>query len=242
MRRVLVAVAVLFVGLVVAALALVSGVDGELVGRELLRRANEIDGVTIATRDIRLALFSGLELTEATASVEFESNRLELELDRLTLEHDLWSLLLGRVVISKVVLEKPHLELRPAASAAAHDRPADRRSAGRGDRSPPRPSEPARDELAIAITSWRIEDGSLRIFGAESADADLEIDGLTLDLHDLSFDRAAGLSGMSAAGSFRAAEIRSAGSTVGQAAAGEVLLEGGRLRLEGRLHKPALGD
>ena len=190
--------------------------------------------MTIAARDVRLALLSGLELTGATASVEFESSRLELELDRLTLKHDLWSLLRGRVLINEVVLEKPRLELRPASSTAAGDRSVDRRFAGRGDRAPPaQPFEPAGEEVAIAITSWRIENGSLRIFQRATADAELEVDGITLDLRDLSFDRAAGWNGMSAAGSFRAAEIRSEGSTVGKAAAGEVLLEGGRLRLEG---------
>lgn len=232
MRRVLAAVAVLLVLLMAATVALILSFDGELLGREVLRRGNEIEGVTVSAQNARLALFSGLELGGASATVELESGRLVLQVDRVTLRHDFWSLLRGRIVIEEIVLERPQLELRPAVEAAEIDRRNRRRPAGRGGGEPPaRSSEAEGEDIAIAITSWRIENGSLRSFGRDAAEAELEVDGLTLDLHDLRFEGGAGWNGLFAVGSFQAAEIRSEDSTA-SGIAGEVFVEAGKLRLE----------
>ena len=77
------AVAALIVG---AAVLLVSRIDSESIGKELVRQANAIDGVELSVTDFDLGIFSGLRLGKTKATLDMPSGRVDAELESLTVQ------------------------------------------------------------------------------------------------------------------------------------------------------------
>lgn len=229
----LVAVVALVVGIGVF---LFSWLDGEVLGRETLRRVNRIEGVELEAQDVRLHLFSGLELGNVSATVTFGTGRLTMELESLLLEHDLWSLLRGTLEITGIKIVEPRLSLlwevtrvavgRSSATSSRRSKAADRtpaieeESVAGGD-----------SRLIVEVSTIRIVDGYLlvRTDGAEGED--LEIQGFSVELRDLAFDPALGLPSLVGEGRLRADAIR-VGETVAREAVGQISLADGHVRLQ----------
>ena len=230
----------LVVGLI-GVVALVGGIvvflflrlDGEALGREALRRVNQIEGVALEAEDVRLRVFSGLELRNARATAKFESGRLTMELKSLLLEHDLWSLLRGKFEITAIQIVEPRLSLLSETAKVKGGR-SSAKSSRRSRAVDPLPAEPvasADSKLIVEVSTIRIVDGYLLARTEGAQDEDIEIKGFSLELSDLAFDPAVGLPSLVGGGRLRGDEIR-VGETVGQAAVGQISLADGHVRLQ----------
>jgi hypothetical protein len=104
MEKVVGAVAILAVVGLSLPLVLVWTLDAESLGREAIRRVNEIEGVRLEADDVVLRPFSGLKLSNARAWIRVESGELAVSVRSLRLRHRLWPLLRRRLSVRSIYL------------------------------------------------------------------------------------------------------------------------------------------
>ena len=223
---VVIALAAVLLGVVIF---LRTALNPDTLGREAVRRINASGVLTLEAETFRLDIFHGLTVENARAVSA--DGTTTVTVGRMRLEHELWPLFGGRLVLRRLLLEKPRIEVvsgRAVAAATAH-------AGGDNAREVPA-SEPLRaDEksgLRFEIAELRIEDGALasRTAGHEP---DFRLEGLHVVLDGLRFEptAGAGIAGLTAGGRFDAKRLLS-GTIIGREAAGTLRLEAGDLVLE----------
>lgn len=121
------------------------------------------------------------------ASSPFPGGRYKLSIERMVLEHRLLPLLAGKIVVRRVVLERPQIEVRRI-------RPGSIRRSPRSDELEdiaPIESESSRPEssvldLALVVSEIQLNEGSVTMRGPDSNQLTLAIEGLQLGLKNLS--------------------------------------------------------
>jgi len=201
---IVVAVAALVVG---GAVLLVSRIDSESIGKEVVRQANAIDGVELSVTDFDLGIFSGLRLGKTKATLDMPSGRVDAKLESLTFEHELMPLLRGQVSIKQIRLDRPILALVSRESAAAGSDAAEQESAVSAGKS----------ALSVAIQQIVVSDGRISA-SSEDVEGSLEADGINVKLTDIALDPTAGSAalGLSGAGTLDVASVRLGGMSVGE--------------------------
>ena len=119
MRKLASIIAAVAALVVAGVVLLVSRIDSESVGHEVVRQANAIDGVELSVSDFDLGIFSGLRLGKTKAALDMPSGRVDAELESLTFEHELMPLLRGQVSVKQIRLDGPVLALVSREGAAA---------------------------------------------------------------------------------------------------------------------------
>ena len=233
MKKVVGAVAILAVVGLGLPLVLVWTLDAESLGREAIRRVNEIEGVRLEADDVVLRPFSGLKLSNARAWIRVESGELAVSVRSLCLRHRLWPLLRRRLSVRSIYLEDPTLQLvsGPGEEKATRDR----RDTARSQRQPKEAAEslvPAASAVDVEVSVLQIQNGRVIIRQPGVAEPSTEVEGFDLTLSDLDFDPAAGFEGLSGSGDFAALLIR-AGDTQARDARGRWLMEEGRVTMTG---------
>ena len=233
MKRVIAAVALLvFVG-VGGLLALVATLDAESLGREAIRRMNDIEGITLEADGVVLRPFSGLELGNARAWIRVESGELRVSVRSLRLRHRLLPLVWRRLSVRSIYLEDPTLELVSGPREETSTR--SRRSGEKKQRRPQEGEESAAPEapaVEVEVSGLQIQNGHIIIRQPGVAEPSTEVQGFDLRLSDLDFDPAAGYRGLSGSGDFAAAFIR-AGDSEARDARGRWIMQGGRVTMTG---------
>lgn len=213
--------------------------DTPTLGRAVLGRASEASEMALEASRFRFHLLRGLTIEGVRARSARPGYRFDMELGRLRFEHELRSLIRGRLAIVRVVAESPRLQIRVGTRGASlapqrdPDRP--RASANRGEtRSLPDASDEERGKPAIdvelAVTELVIENGALLVLDLRDGER-VALDGIELTLREPRFDRNA-LSlvhGLNASGELRASEIRFASTRLSDVSG---RMEIGRGRLE----------
>ena len=190
--------------------------DSPALGRTLLDRAGAAAGARLEAAEFRLSLLRGLALRNVRASGRFPGGGYELAMERLVFRHRLPPLLLGRLTVDEVRLDRPRLVLT------------EKRAAGPG---PPTTGAPpvAPVPVRLHVSEVLLEDGAveLRAPGA----APVSVDGLSLRLRDISANPAGGsvLAALSARGELEIDQIVLPAATV-RRVAGTLRLADGRLQ------------
>jgi len=201
--------------------------DPETLGAAVIHRLNQNEGVDITAESFALSPFKGLELQSARATLTEESGTVNLELDRLLLEHEILPLLQGRFEVHQIVLESPQIELVTAPAQPQGESGAKPSGGGGGKGEDEATSSGAVDEvdsggLVVDIQSLRIVDGRLAMRTEGSDQPSLEIIDLDVDFNDivLTPSGSSPLEQIKASGSLTAAEIRTEGVTATDARGG----------------------
>ena len=206
---------IVVVAILVVAVAILFFVDFDSpeLGNAVLEKANEATGANLSVESFRLNLIRGLELEGVESTSSFPGTVVNVRIDKLVLRHRLLPLLSGRVVVDRVLLRRPEVELvergaKSKKNSGKRGKPKKKREAESSDASGTAGQPPAKEAeksvggLALEISEIRIEDGSIRK-GPVSSVSPFSVDGLDLALRDLSFNpRALSLlHGISAVGS-----------------------------------------
>lgn len=183
--------------LLLVLLLLVVGVfktwDSPALGRAVLARAGALGGVELEAQEFRLALLDGLRLGEVHAVAELPAGRMTLDADEVILEHQLAPLLRRQVQVDRIVLRRPRLVLEEAPMAAESSpgaAPAKTAPAGPeagGDSTPAAKGSP----FSARVQEVLLEDAILESRPADPEMPPLVVEGLDLELHDLTLDDAA---------------------------------------------------
>jgi hypothetical protein len=192
--------------------------DPDELGQRVLTWVDQETDIDLEAERFSLHPLKGLELDNAEIHTVTDAGEATVTLDRLLFEHEVWPLLKGELVIHRILLDKPQIQLVSAAEPVA-DGGKGSGSGGGAKEEQAAPAEPAESAvtaegdtsgLAISIAEIRIEGGSLvaRTEGAEGDDLDLQ--GLDLVLADLHFDPTApsSIEGFAAQGGISVDQIR----------------------------------
>jgi hypothetical protein len=201
--------------------------DPETLGAAVINRLNKNEGIDISAESFALSPLKGLELQSAQASFAQEAGTLNLEIDRLLLEHELWPLLQGRFEVHQIVLEAPQIEVVSVPTVSG-DESAPATSGGGGGKGE---GESATSEtveetdgggLVVDVQALRIVDGRLVLRTEGSEQADMEIVDLDVEFNDIVLDPSGStpLEQIRASGTVSAAEIRTEGLTATEARGG----------------------
>ncbi len=192
------------------------GFDAPALGQALLARVEAATGARISARTFRLRLLRGLSLGDVRADAAFEGGRAEIALDALVFDHRLWPLLRRRLVVDRIVLEKPRLVLSEGSRPQAREATAGAAAGGLG-------------ALALFVSAIDVEDGSV-VFAARAGPPPLSVTGLDIRLRDLLFDPAAAspMHALTGTGEVRIREV-ALPSRRAREAEGRLRLAGGRL-------------
>ena len=201
--------------------------DPEALGAAVINRLNKNEGIDITAESFALSPLKGLELQSAQITLVQEAGTVNLELDRLLLEHELRPLLQGRFEVHQIVLEAPQIEVvsAPVTSEGESAQATSGGGGGKGDSEAPTP-EPVEETdgegLVVDVQALRIVDGSLVLRTEGSEQADMEIVDLDVDFNDIVLDPSGStpLEQIRASGTVSAAEIRTEGLTATQARGG----------------------
>jgi uncharacterized protein involved in outer membrane biogenesis len=187
-KKLLVVMGVVLLVAVLAALLLLRKLDPESLGQEVIRRVNATEGTHLQAQRFSLNLLKGLELEQARATSELPAGPLEVSLERMRLEHRLAPLLKGQLVVDKLLLQRPQIELLTRAKPeAVPATPAP----GPSEEPEPAAADAEGHGLTVAVSEIRIREGSLEVRTEGSDAPGLEVRGFDLDLRDASLDPSA---------------------------------------------------
>lgn len=201
--------------------------DPEALGATVINRLNQNEGIDITAESFALSPLKGLELQSAQATLAQESGTLNLEIDRLLLEHEIWPLLQGRFEVHQIVLEAPQIELVSVPAPPDGESEATPAGGGGGKGEGDGATSGTVEEtdsggLVVDVQSLRIVDGRLVLRTEGSEQAGMEIVDLDVDFNDIVLDPSGStpLEQIKASGTLSAAEIRTEGVTATDARGG----------------------
>jgi uncharacterized protein involved in outer membrane biogenesis len=218
--------------------------DAPALGEMVLESARESTGLDLRSARSRINLFRGLTLEDVRLSAELGFGAYEVHVERLRFEHRPFSLLRGRFVLSRVVIERPAIRIRlgrppdEVEGAARAPRPKDQRSRGTEPEGAPR-SEPAEESRSTVWTveltpsEVRIEGGDVVFRDRDGASGPFSLEDLDLGLRRLAVERRAItlLHGITALGDLRLGDLGLRGFDVRNVSA-ELEIDRGRIRLD----------
>lgn len=171
--------------LLLAVLGLVE-IDSPALGRALLARAGAATGATLEASELRLSLLRGVTLRNVRASGSLTGGRYDVALERLVFEHRWLPLLVGRIAVHRVRLDRPRIRLHETARPAVRKRT-------------PTPAPSAGLALAVSVSEITTSDGSVEMHAP--GESPVTVTGLDVRLRDLALEPSAagplaGLSGL----------------------------------------------
>ncbi len=213
MRKLKITLAVVAASLAaLLAIALFVEFDAPRLGQRILDSAGESAGIEVQAEGFRFTLRRGIVLENVIATTQFPGGTVVTTLDRVVLEHRLVPLLLGEVVVDRLLLENPVIEVindeAPAASSPTAARtavplPHLRRVSLAQDEA----SEKTAGR-AIAVHSASIVDGTL-LLSTAGREPTTRVHDLDVELNDIVIDpRASSVAvGLSARGHIDVGEV-----------------------------------
>lgn len=171
---------------------------------EAVARAAASRSVDLEVEHAAFDLRRGFLLEGVTARTRAAGESLEASVERLVLEHRLWPLLAGRVVVDRLRLERPVVEMisaPPRIGAGTRDDLATAPGGAAGDTTPA-------GRLRLEIGEVAIEQGSW-VSRAEGGAGVSSVEGLEVTLRDLSLEPGTGtpLLALSAHGWLEASDL-----------------------------------
>ncbi len=173
-------------GLLVLALVAVlfTEFDSPELGRLALGQVGEASGFDLQARGFRLNLLRGLELEEVEARAV--DGGLTASVEKVVLKHRPADLLGGTLTVTEILIKGPRVELVDEGEATADEPPPAGETPAAGDGTVDATAKDEATSLDLAISSIRIEDGSLvQRVSSDGATETTEVRGLEVEIHDL---------------------------------------------------------
>jgi hypothetical protein len=168
--------------------------EAPALGNEVLEKAHEITGINLKAAKFRLNLGRGLIWEDVEASSRFPGGRYSLQIERMVLEHRLLPLLAGTIVVRRVVLEKPRIEVsgnRPSPNPEPRSRDLPERGESTIVDKPTARSKSSRLDLALVVSDIQLNEATVTLTGSQPSQAGLSIQELHVGLRNLSVSRGA---------------------------------------------------
>jgi hypothetical protein len=173
-----------------------------------LQRASDAAGIQLTAQRFRLKLIKGLILEDVQVNGEYAGGNFYTNAKQLLLEHDLFSLLRGKIRIHTVVLQSPKIQLIPVLETFHKEDRSLKSGIGtrkKSQRTSTEEETQAAKKLDIQISNFKIEDGTIVSLRSNQKEEIFRIEGFNAELKDISGTNAiTDTSGVSANGTFDA--------------------------------------
>jgi uncharacterized protein involved in outer membrane biogenesis len=194
MKKTLLVLGVIFflVALTMAMVVLFMEFDLPELGNMALARAGDMTALELRAAGFRLSLARGLIWEDVEATLRFPGVRARIRIEKMVLEHRLLPLLTGKLVVRRVLLERPRLEISKTQPTRL-DRsslPPEREESTKVD-VPPVAPKASRLEIALLVSEIGLRDGLILIRGVHQNEVAFFVDGLQAEMRNLSFYRGA---------------------------------------------------
>jgi len=223
---------------VIAVVFIVSKLDPQALGAEIMRRVNESGAAELQAERFDLSVRNGLYLQSATIGAPLPSGRLDASVDEMRLVHSLPPLLQGQVVIRAIELDHPSITLTTSDAAASGSESTETAPAEEPASTPDaEPSatdgEAAGKKLELSIERLSIKDGAF-VAQTEGASApDFELGGVNIEFDEIRFNpNTSPVHALTASGSLEVKSLRF-GATEATGERGRLALGDGMARIEG---------
>jgi hypothetical protein len=169
--------------------------DSPALGNEVLEKAREITGLNLKAAEFRLKLAEGLIWEDVEADVRFPGGRYSIHIERMMLEHRLLPLVAGKIIVQRVVLEKPRIEVSRVelgSDPTSRTRAApEREKTAEVDEPTERSSEAFRFDLSLLVSDIQLNDATVTVAGFQPGQTGLSIRGFHVGLQNMSVRRGA---------------------------------------------------
>jgi hypothetical protein len=182
-------------GLVIILLAVITVLlfvefDSPELGKAVLQRASDAAGIQLSAKRFRLKLIKGLVLEDVEANGSYAGGNFYGNAKQLLLEHDLLSLLRGKIQIHTVVLQSPKIQLTPVLETSAKKDRSLKSKIGTRKESQQRVEETnAAKKLDLQVSQFSVKDGTLISLRSNQKEEIVRVEGLNLDLKDISTNK-----------------------------------------------------
>lgn len=209
--------------------------DPSELGQKVLVIVSENTGVELTAESFELRPFQGVDLENGRVSGELDSGSVSGTVDRVILDYKLLPILQGDVAVEQIVVEGADLEVisrtasGTARAAAAETIPT---TGAVTETELPESEEDSGFITAVSVVEIRVVDGNLKVTTADPDPGSAQIQGLDIELGDLSVDTVAAtpIQGFSATGSIRVDAII-LNDMVIQGGRGTIVVDRGRMRV-----------
>ncbi len=180
------------VGVIAILIALITSLlfvefDSPELGKIVLKRASDAAGIQLSAKRFRLQLIKGLVLEDVEANGNYSGGNFYGNAKQLLLEHDLFSLLRGKIRIHTLVLQSPEIRLIPVQeSREKKDRSLKVRIGTRKESQQASAQErDAEKKIDLQISKLNIKNGTLISLRSNQKEEILRIEGFNAELKDI---------------------------------------------------------
>ena len=209
-------IAAVVVIVVLLGFALLAEFSAPAAVRRMVQSAAADAGFDLEVEQFRISPTRGIRLRGVVATTAIPAGTVRTTVDSVVLEHRLWPLLFGNIIVDRLLIEGPFIEVvtdAPAAQPAAARRPgfgANIVTIARNQDTPP-----ATDRRPVTVHAISIVDGLLLVRSTDESNPGTRVNGLNVALEDVFIDPRAPSAalGLSARGELSVGEVTFASHT-----------------------------
>jgi uncharacterized protein involved in outer membrane biogenesis len=208
--------------------------DSPELGQKVLKTASGATGIQLNATGFKFNVRKGLFVNDLQATGNFEGGHYEAQLGKLILEHELWPLFRGDIVIKRVELEKPDINVVMVERTPKEPKPASEKEHSGKPTQEAEITEKTKDkQLSFRIDKVLLSDGSITIQQKGVTNGKTELKGIKISLQDITTEPMAQslLQGLSAQGDFWTKEIDTASLKISDVA-GKLTANQGQFELK----------
>jgi uncharacterized protein involved in outer membrane biogenesis len=212
MGRILKFVALAAVALVVLLVAaLYYPFDSPGLGRTIASAVANATGAELKASAFTVQAARRITATDVELTMDTPGGRVSIRVDALELEHHLWPLLRGEVIVDRVLIDQPVIEVTSKPAPAS---PAGAATPAPSGTAKPAPAEPPPTSggkpMRLAMDSFAIRNAKVTLQTEGRKTPDTEVSGLTLELGGIAIDPAASprYAGLAGTGSLSISTVR----------------------------------
>ena len=187
--------------------------DSPELGQKVLTKASAATGIKLNATGFKFNVRKGLFVENLQAQGKFDGGSYDATLGKLVLEHELGPLLHGDVVVKRIEIDQPNVNVTMVEQTPKEKKPAsEKERAEKPAKEPKEPEKPKDKQLSFRIDNVLLSGGNVTIQQEGSADSKTELKGIKVTLKNITTAPMAQslLQGLSAQGDFFAKEIDTA--------------------------------
>jgi uncharacterized protein involved in outer membrane biogenesis len=216
--------------------------DSPAIGRTISSAVADATGAEFKASAFTVQAARRITASDVTLIMNTAGGRVSIQVDELELQHHLWPLLRGDVVVDRILIDQPVVEITSKPAPATAPGPAKEAPGGGAAPAPAEAPASGGKPMRLAMETFSIRNAKVTLLTEGRKAPDTEVSGLTLELGGIAIDPSASprYAGLAGTGSLSIGTIRWGKEPVTDVK-GKVTVGGGRLQVAGAGLQSVLG-
>ncbi|HET6267225.1 MAG TPA: hypothetical protein VFG11_05865, partial [Acidobacteriota bacterium] len=184
--------------------------DSPELGQKVLKKASAATGIQLNATGFKFNVRKGLFVENLQAQGKFDGGSYDAKLGKLILEHELVPLLHGDIMVKRIEIDQPNVNVTMVEQAPKEAKPASEKERAEKPAKEAEPTEKTKDkQLTFRIDNVLLSDGNVTIQQEGDPKSKTELKGIKITLQNVTTAPMAPslLQGLSGNGDFFAKEI-----------------------------------